>query len=297
MFSRTYRAALLAAVMASMFASPASAACRSYEDSWGSTGAGGLIDVGVRRREGCTNPPNGEGGDSSYPRYFWRTQDIFWGSTAGCPEGMVDGIRRYFVVTAPDAEPLFAYDAPACVPVPAVGEDGAVDGADIEAILRGVLPQPEVARDPYADGLVGLETYFWYAGETLTEVDHDGDPATPPRHGWSGTTSRNGITITATLWVERFAWQVEPGREVSAASPGAPDDPAATHTYARDDTYDLVASTTWAGSYSRVIDLPAGAEPDAAASLSGAGTLNGVTLSSPAVPFRVREIRAVPADA
>ncbi|MBW3621635.1 MAG: hypothetical protein KY461_15435, partial [Actinobacteria bacterium] len=230
-----------------------------------------------------------------YPRKFWTTQDIFWGSTAGCPEGMVDGIRRYWLVTGPGEDPTVLYDAPACVPVPAVGEDGSVDGADIEAILRGVLPRPAVARDPYADGLVGLETYFWYAGETLTEVDHDGDAATPPRHGWSGTTSQNGITITATLWVERFTWQVEPGREVSSATPGTPDEPAATYTYARDDTYELVASTTWAGSYSWVIGPP-GAAPDAAAALSGTGTLNGVTLSSPAAPFRVREIRAVPAD-
>jgi hypothetical protein len=265
-------------------------ACTEDDASSGHVAEDGRLEVGKKKARICRRP-GGSGTD--YPRNHWTTHDIFWGSTAGCPDGMVDGIRRHWVVTGPGEAPTMLYDAPACVPVPFAGEDGSVDAVDVEAILRGVLPKPAVARDPYADGLVGLETRFWYAGDDLHEVDHDGDPATPPRYGWTGSTSRNGITITATLYVERFSWQVDADREVSAARPGSADDPAATHTYWAKGTYELVASTTWTGSYRWSI---AGVGGDAAAALDGDGVLNGVTLSSDPQPFRVREIRAVPAD-
>ena len=120
----------------------------------------------------------------------------------------------------------------------------------------------------------------------LHPVDHDGDPSTAPVPGWSGTVTQDGVTVSATLYVTRFSWQVEPGTTVGSPRPGSPDDPAASHVYTTTGTYDLVASTTWAGSYSWSV---AGAE-------GGSGTLNAVTLDSPPQPFRVREVRAVPAD-
>lgn len=284
-------------IAASLWLAPAGARAQSCPVAQGANGNvsdDGAVEVFYGERSRCKEAAHL--GDQTYPHRYWTTQDLFWGVTAGCPDGMVDGVRRHWIVTGPGEDPVRLYDAPGCVTVPVARENGSVDALDIEAVLRGVLPQPAVARDPYADGLVGLETYFWYAGEPLTEVDHDGDQSTAPRYGWTGTTSRDGITVTATLYVKRFAWQVEAGHEVSAAVPGDADEPAAEHTYSTTGTYELVASTTWTGSYSWTIDVPGGADPDAAAALSGTGTLNGVTLSSTPQPFRVREIRSVPAD-
>ncbi len=172
------------------------------------------------------------------------------------------------------------------MPVPTAPAEVQLDVTDVEAILRGQLPVPSVARDPYVDGLVNLETYFWYAGGTLQPVDHDGDAATPAVPGWSGTVTQDGVTVSATLYVSRFSWEVEPGVTVGSSRAGSAEDPAASYVYSTTGTYELVASTTWAGSYSWSVAGEAG----------GSGTLAGVTLASPPEPFRVREVRAVPAD-
>jgi hypothetical protein len=286
-WSRSYRALLaLAVVVVVVAAVPARATanehCAQQVDTGGELSDQGRLDIILESSESCGQQENGASG---YPRRFWTTQDIFWGSEAGCPAGETDGIRRYWSVPAPGADPVLLYDAPACVPIPDNPDDLDLDSRDIEAILRGYLPRPSVARDPYVDGLVNLETYFWYDGDPLTDVDHDREPATPPRPGWQATVTHQGITITATLHVERFTWQVAPGETVSATVPGSPDDPAASHTYRSTGTYELVASTTWAGDYTWSIG-----------GLNGSGTLGAVTLDSPPDPFRVREVRAVPAQ-
>jgi hypothetical protein len=277
----------LAVGVALAIAVPARAAASEHCDRQIGTGGElsdqGRLDVILEASESCSQHEVGV--DPRYPIRFWTTQDIFWGSEAGCPPGEVEGIRRYWSIPAPGMDPIRLYDAPACVPIPDTPEDVDVDAQDIGAILRGYLPTPTVARDPYVDGLVNLETYFWYDGDPLTDVDHDGDPSTPPRPGWQATITHHGITISATLYVERFTWQVAPGEHVSATRPGSPDDPAAGYTYHTTGTYDLVASTTWAGSYTWSLG-----------GLTGNGTLGGVTLDSPPDPFRVREVRAVPAQ-
>jgi hypothetical protein len=264
--------------------SHASEHCQTVADGSGSVDNRGSVTVIGSWTSSCPDLRSTD--ESDFPKEFWSTHDIYWADQGSCPDGEIRGVRRHYVIPARGAEPTFAYDSTGCVPIPATGDELDVDATDIEAILRGQLPLPVVARDPYVDGLTGLETYFWYDGDLLTPVDHDTDPTTPDRAGWQATIAHNGITITATLHVTRFTWKVAPGEHVTATVPGTPDRPAASHSYRTTGSYDLIASTTWAGHYTWTL-----------AGTSNSGTLNEVTLDSPPEPFRVREVRAVPGQA
>jgi len=100
--------------------------------------------------------------------------------------------------------------------------------------------EPAVHLDPFVRGLVGLETFLWYEGETTGSIN-------PPL-------TLRGYDLTAEIQAFQFEWDLgAPDRDgeriVTADSAGTADDPAGSHIYA--EPADALVSHTvyWTGTY------------------------------------------------
>jgi len=95
---------------------------------------------------------------------------------------------------------------------------------------------PQVNLDPYVRGLTGLETYMWYEGPTADTV----------------TITLNGYGVTATIQAVEFSWDMgsdtRSGERIHRSGlAGSPEDPAATHTYAKPGPVVITHEITWTG--------------------------------------------------
>ena len=131
--------------------------------------------------------------DAQYPIYREEVIDRYLNLT--CGPGRVVGLIANYRIDGP-GQRVFLQQREACVDLPGLASGGAaplsVDGVLASQIVRKALPTPAVEVSPHVDGLTGLETYLWYADDgasSLQQVDHDGDPSTPPRWGLQVTAS------------------------------------------------------------------------------------------------------------
>jgi hypothetical protein len=121
--------------------------------------------------------------------------------------------------TAPAVEP-----APPPAP-PTLGE--------ITAVAQRRVVAPTVGISPDLDGLTGLETWFWYQGESEFTVP----------------TSIRGYSVTATMHVARFLWYT--GEELLGSPvPGSPTAPAARWVYETKGGYTVYVQAVWEGTWS-----------------------------------------------
>jgi hypothetical protein len=134
------------------------------------------------------------------------------------------------------------------------------------------LPDPEVSISPEVRGLVGLEVWLWYEGDTEASLAPIG------LGGW---------TVSSEMHITEICWDLGRGGEgsvVCASEPGSEEHPARTSWYPRHGTYTVTVTTRWEGTYT----LTHPAAPAAVTLPLGPGlTLSGSR------PYPVIEIEAV----
>jgi hypothetical protein len=100
--------------------------------------------------------------------------------------------------------------------------------------------EPAVHLDPYVRGLVGLETFLWYEGETTGSIN-------PPL-------ALRGYDLAAEIQAFQFEWDLgAPDRDgeriVVASTPGSADDPAGSHIFAEPAEAVVSHAVYWTGTY------------------------------------------------
>ncbi|MCP3857758.1 MAG: hypothetical protein GY698_24040 [Actinomycetia bacterium] len=100
--------------------------------------------------------------------------------------------------------------------------------------------EPEIHLDPQVRGLVGLETFLWYQGPTTGTIN-------PPL-------VLRGYGLTAEIEAFQFEWDLgaqdrDGNRLVTATTPGIPDDPAGSHTFAEPADVAVTHTVYWTGTY------------------------------------------------
>lgn len=263
-----------------------------FTDSPGLSGWVGGDSSGVSSEsEIHPNPPS-----SLEPYEFLelRPKDFFLNRPCGPDQAMA--AVEVWLITGPPHLESFQYRTIECVPVPWwLDPDPPVDVPALnqpsaQAIIREYLPVPTVTLDPDTHGITGLETWLWYeddGAQSLEPVDHDDDPATPPKQGLTVSDREGPYSISATVWIDHYAWDMGDETIVTSAQPGSAEDPAATHVYrTKNQDYTVTCHVVWAGRYSW-------ASPD------GSGTdldMGSLDVSSEPRPYPVYEVRSVPAD-
>lgn len=237
-----------------------------------------------------------DGSPTTVGSYYPYNEQVVLDVRAGsmCPDGLVADVAVYRV-DGPPPQRRYLHTVPQCVPATATAATAAAvvwpplspDAA--RAIIREHLPIPRVAVNPPTEGLTGLETWLWHDhdGAPLDPVHHDTDPATDPRHGLTVAASHGPYTISATVWIDSYQWDLD-GTVVGASRPGTEQHPAATHTFrTKNPDSTITASTTWTGHYTW-------STPTGGASGVDLGTL---TIDSPPRAYPVVEVVSVPAPA
>src|SRR6266508_880977 len=175
-------------------------------------------------------PLPGDGGATTSPLFWRRTLGMDPVACASVPDAaqwqdrLIDSrsgqtiARRYQCVTPGEPEP----------PLPPVPP------SPYEAWGFAPIPAPEVNINPHGDGLVGLPTWLWYDQETARELVVDAPPF------W---------TLTITVGVVGYEWDMGNGDIVYSTEPGTEEDPSATYVYQHDCQCEVVATVVWGGSY------------------------------------------------
>ncbi|MDX1621927.1 MAG: hypothetical protein R3320_13095 [Nitriliruptorales bacterium] len=220
-----------------------------------------------------------------------RVRDYFLDEPCGVD--MVLGQVEVWLITGPPHTESFQHSTQLCVPAPwPMGNPppgvNPVDATSAQAIIQEYLPLPEVALSPDAHGITGMEVWLWHPTDaSLEPIDHDGDPSTPDKPGLTVTATDGPYSISATVWIDRYAWDLGDGSTVTATRAGDRGDPAATHTYTTSNPdYEITAHAIWAGRYSWTSPFDAATDLD----------MGELEVASAPRPYPVYEVHAVPAD-
>jgi hypothetical protein len=177
--------------------------------------------------------------------------------------GSIEGSIWLWELVAPDGTVVGDYVENECIP----GSRAPSPPPSAAAVFsRADIPRPEVATNPSATGLVGVDNWFWHEGPT--EV-----PVRVTLDGW---------TAAATARIVGYEWALGNGDVVTSDVPGTEKAPAATYTYIRHGRYRLTESTIWAAAFV----------------LTGWGvtttsSLGTFRVTGPPREYEVREIQAV----
>lgn len=129
-------------------------------------------------------------------------------------------------------------------PDPRVLAQQAIARMNLRAINIGIVPEP----GPGSIGIIGMPTWMW--------AENPGATTWGPQ---MQTASAGGFTVTATSKAQRTVWTMGDGATVTCTGPGTPyadsygkkSSPTCGHTYTRQGTYTVRATTywvvTWAG--------------------------------------------------
>ena len=129
-------------------------------------------------------------------------------------------------------------------PDPRVLAQQAIARMNLRAITIGIVPEPRAG----SVGIIGMPTWMW--------ADNPGATTWGPQ---TQTASAGGFTVTATAKAQRTVWTMGDGATVTYTGPGTPyadsygkkSSPTCGHTYTRQGTYTVRATTywvvTWAG--------------------------------------------------
>lgn len=264
----------------------------TFTDGPGGPGIGGGLGDDDPGQPGNPVPgvPSSEG-----PYEYTAVEIIDFFLDVPCPAGLVYASVEVWEVRGPPETRTFLYTDQECVDVPWWDQPGtppievpALNGASAWAVIREQLPLPTFTADPQHGSLTGLEVFLWHAPDpSLALIDHDGDPTTPPRPGLTVTATEGPYTLSATVWIDRYGWDLGDGSTYTATEPGDPLHPAAIHVYrTKSPDYHVTATTVWIGVYDY-----------ATPTRSETGLPMGeLTITSPPLPYPVAEVRAVPAD-
>jgi hypothetical protein len=127
---------------------------------------------------------------------------------------------------------------PAAPPDPRVLALRAIATMRLRAIGIGIVPEAQAGRV----GIVGLPTWMWVAD--------------PGQHTWgpiTRTAASAGCSVTATAKVQRVVWAMGDGTTVTCTKRGTPyadsfgktASPDCGHTYTRQGTYTVRATSYW----------------------------------------------------
>jgi hypothetical protein len=171
-----------------------------------------------------------------------KADPVWEGRTTGaiyeCYSPGIVGTRMYAFWSATSPA------GPAAPPDPRVLALRAIATMRLRAIGIGIVPEPQ----PGSVGIVGLPTWMWVAD--------------PGQHTWgpiTRTASSAGYSVTATAKVQRVVWAMGDGNIVTCTKRGTPyadsfgkrASPDCGHTYTRQGTYTVRATSywrvTWAG--------------------------------------------------
>lgn len=132
----------------------------------------------------------------------------------------------------------FVYDS-ACIADP---------GPVMELALYRQVPEFEVGHDPSVRGLVGLETWLWYPGDTTIDVFSD---------AWTDPVTGITFAMEARGYIESYAWDLGDGTEYVTNEPGSnehlPGTEAVEHIWETANHYTVTATTVWRGEYRSLI--------------------------------------------
>lgn len=139
----------------------------------------------------------------------------------------------------------WALSAPAA-PDPEVLAQQAVESMDLQAVQIGIVPEASAG----SVGLVGMPNWMWVANPTATTFGPT-----------SATASAGGWTVTATARVSQVVWDMGDGQVVTCGagtaydvSYGKSDSPDCGHTYTRQGTYTVTATSHWVVTWSGIGD-------------------------------------------
>lgn len=140
-------------------------------------------------------------------------------------------IVTYFWAAAPP-------QGPAAPPDPRALASRAVASMRLHAIAIGIVPEPRSG----SVGIIGLPTWMWAATPDAQSLG----PLTR-------TATAGGFTVTATAKADRTVWTMGDGATVSCRGPGTPyadshgkqPSPSCGHTYTKQGTYAVRATTYW----------------------------------------------------
>lgn len=137
--------------------------------------------------------------------------------------------------------------------------------SEITRTVETRINSPRLAVSPAArvGGVTGLQTYFWYEGQSSV----------------TATASIRGYTTRATMRPVAFRWATGDGGRLSASRPGSSRSPAAVWVYERTGRYLQRLDVTWEGTWSF-----------SGHGASAAGTLDRVTATT-TQRYDVDEIR------
>lgn len=147
---------------------------------------------------------------------------------------------------APVILPFWSATAPAAPPAPdpRLLAQQAMAAMNLRAINIGIVPDPR----PGSVGVIGMPTWMWTT-----------DPTPSTMGPITRSVSAGGYTVTATAQVTTVVWSMGDGAVVTCNGPGTPyldsygkkSSPTCGHTYTRQGTYTVRATTywlvTWAG--------------------------------------------------
>jgi hypothetical protein len=119
----------------------------------------------------------------------------------------------------------------------------AIAQMELRAVAIGIVPEPGAGRV----GIVGMPTWMWVT-----------DPGPATVGPISRTVSAGGFSVTAVAKADRIVWQMGDGATVTCRGPGTPyadsfgrqSSPDCGHTYTRQGTYTVRATSYWAVQWS-----------------------------------------------
>lgn len=142
------------------------------------------------------------------------------------------GTLQYWALSAPVA------------PDPEELAQQAVESMDLRAVDIGIVPEASAG----SVGLVGMPNWMWVANPTATTFG----PTT-------ASASAGGWTVTASARVSRVVWDMGDGQVVTCGvgtpydvSFGKADSPDCGHTYTRQGTYTVQATSHWVVTWSGI---------------------------------------------
>lgn len=127
---------------------------------------------------------------------------------------------------------------PAAPPDPRVLAQTAIEQMRLRAVSIGIVPEPAAGRV----GIIGMPTWMWVQNPSPTTLG----PI-------SRTASAGGFSVTATAKAKRIVWQMGDGATVTCRGSGTPyadsfgrqSSPDCGHTYTRQGTYTVRATSYW----------------------------------------------------
>lgn len=187
---------------------------------------------------GCYAKPVTPPPPKSDPR--WQGHDD--GALYECYDPLVAGAGGMAITYRWSATPPAG---PAAPPDPRVLAQQAVAQMRLRAVAIGIVPEPGPGRV----GIIGMPTWMWVQ-----------DPGPATLGPVTRTASAGGFSVTATAKADRVVWQMGDGTTVTCRGPGSPyadsfgrqSSPDCGHTYTRQGTYTVRATSHWTVEWSGI---------------------------------------------